>query len=49
MIKILLNRVTPCNTNFKLILKRSDISFDIKQIFKNLGTMEEFRNAALYN
>lgn len=30
-------------------LKRSDMSFDSEQIFKNLGTMEEIRNAALYN
>jgi hypothetical protein len=30
-------------------LKRSDMSSDSEQIFKSLGTMEEIRNAALYN
>ncbi|GBC18616.2 hypothetical protein GLOIN_2v1779563 [Rhizophagus irregularis DAOM 181602=DAOM 197198] len=30
-------------------LKRSDMSSDSEKVFKNLGTMEEIRNAALYN
>ncbi|PKK41279.1 hypothetical protein RhiirC2_859338 [Rhizophagus irregularis] len=30
-------------------LKRSDMSSDSEKVFKNLGTMEEIQNAALYN
>ncbi|GBC29905.2 hypothetical protein GLOIN_2v1772386 [Rhizophagus irregularis DAOM 181602=DAOM 197198] len=30
-------------------LKRSDMSSDSEKVFKNLGTMKEIRNAALYN